>query len=78
MSTDITSARTTTGPQTFTVEVSGAWIDPRTRQEAPQTQTFRVLALFPEAAEMAGRQLFTSAAAKARCLMAGDCSARVA
>jgi hypothetical protein len=70
-----THARTS-GPATFTVEVSGSWLDPRTLLEAPRTETFRVLARHPGAAETAGLQLYGSAAAAQACVATGRRFAR--
>jgi hypothetical protein len=67
----------TCGLATYSVEVSGSWLDPRTRQEERRSATFSVLALAPAHAEYAGVQLFGSAAAAERCVATGDCSARV-
>ena len=61
----------------FHVEVSGSWRDLTTKDEAPRTATFRVVAPSPSAAEVTGTQLFGAAAAGERCAV-GACSARAA
>jgi hypothetical protein len=66
----------TTSRTTYTVEVSGSWLDPRTQTEQPRTETFRILAGHPQAAETAGVQLYGSAAAKQRCTALEGCTAK--
>jgi hypothetical protein len=61
---------------TFLVEVTGSWTDPRTRTESARTETFRVAALGPRAAEVAGFQLFGAAAAQHRCVASPERTAR--
>ena len=59
---------------TFTVNVTGLWLDPRTKLEERRTESYRVLARSPTDARIAGTQLFSVSAAAERC-RAGTCHA---
>ena len=68
-------ARTDTVTATYAVKVSGFWHDPRTRSESPHTETFLVAARSPQAALLAGEQLFSRTAAEHRFRRSGRCHA---
>ena len=65
------SMKRTCGLATYVVEVSGSWLDPRTRTEEPHTETFQVLAQHPDHAHTAGYQLYDAAAAEQSCVASG-------
>lgn len=71
-----TTTRMNGGPSTYTVEVKGVWMDPRTRETMEHTERYNVLAGHQAAAETAATQLYGAAAAAQRCYVAGECSAR--
>ena len=60
---------------TYDVKVSGFWVDLRTKAHTQRTETFRVQACTPRAAQVAGEQLFTAAAAAQRSQRSGRCHA---
>jgi hypothetical protein len=62
------STRTRT---TYTVEVSGSWLDPRTRTQRQQLETYRILAAHEQAAQTAGLQLYGASAAQQHCIPQG-------
>jgi hypothetical protein len=59
----------------YSVRVSGTLLDPRTKEQAPSSATYRVAARRPEAARVAAVQLFTADASMRRRLTAGECHA---
>ena len=63
---DSTQTRTT-----YTVEVSGSWLDPRTRTQRQQVETYRILAGHQEAARTAGLQCYGASAAQEHCIPQG-------
>src|SRR4051812_20442474 len=56
---------------TYDVEVTGPWLDPRTRTTTDRVARFRVAASGGPAAELAAIQLFGSAADRERCVANG-------
>lgn len=65
------------GMPTFRVEVSGMWHEPPAGEEVLRTEVFLVAAPGPRAAEIAGSQLFGTAAARQMLVASAARSARV-
>jgi len=62
----------------FSVKVTGRWTDETTGTETEHEETYRVLALREDQAQMAGKQMFGADAAKQHCRMSGDAVAECA